>query len=76
MPATLRRQPKADTIRARPRASEPRSLGGREADRGQYKRGDPMEGKPAGVGGDFNPEFRGGANAEIGRGRGFGAPPS
>eukprot|EP00112_Aurelia_sp_Birch-Aquarium-sp1_P010120 Seg2177.2 transcript_id=Seg2177.2/GoldUCD/mRNA.D3Y31 product="40S ribosomal protein S10" pseudo=true protein_id=Seg2177.2/GoldUCD/D3Y31 len=76
VPATLRRQPKADTTRARPRATEPRSPGGREADRDQYRRGGPMEGKPAGPGGDFNPEFRGGANAGIGRGRGFGAPPS
>merc|ERR1712189_109388 len=33
VPATLRRQPKPDTARARPRASEPRSPSGRESDR-------------------------------------------
>merc|ERR1712141_50488 len=73
VPATFKRQPKTDS-RARPRASEPRSPSGREADRDQYRRGG-MESKPAGAGSDFQPEFRG--SAGIGRGRGgFGAPPS
>lgn len=73
VPATLKRQPKTDT-RARPRAAEPRSPSGREADRDQYRRGG-MDAKPAGAGSDFQPEFRG--SAGIGRGRGgFGAPPS
>ena len=55
VPATLKRQPKADT-RARPRAAEPRSPSGREADRDQYRRGG-MDAKPAGAGSDFQPEF-------------------
>ena len=57
VPATLKRQPKSDTARARPRASEPREGGGRDSDRDQYRRGGQMEGKPAGAGADFNPEF-------------------
>eukprot|EP00794_Sanderia_malayensis_P018245 gene18245-20065_t len=77
VPATLRRAPKSESARARPRAAEPRSPSGRESDRDQYRRGQ-MEGKSAGAGADFNPEFRGGAG--IGRGRGssgggFGVPP-
>ena len=55
VPATLKRQPKTDS-RARPRAAEPRSPSGREADRDQYRRGG-MESKPAGAGSDFQPEF-------------------
>eukprot|EP00795_Rhopilema_esculentum_P011649 gene11649-21894_t len=73
VPATLRRQPKADSGRARPRATEPRSPSGRESDREQYRRGGQGEGKASGAGSDFNPEFRG---ASTGIGRGFGPPPS
>ena len=73
VPATLRRQPKADAGRARPRATEPRSPGGRESDREQYRRGGQGEGKASGAGSDFNPEFRG---ASTGIGRGFGPLPS
>ena len=41
-----------------PGPAEPRSPTGREADRDQYRRGGPMEGKPApGAGSDFKPEF-------------------
>ena len=40
-----------------PTATEPRSPGGRESDREQYRRGGQGEGKASGAGSDFNPEF-------------------
>merc|ERR1712136_439031 len=51
--------------------------GGDRGDRDQYRRGGPPAegGEKGGAPSDFKPEFRGGFGG-IGRGQGFGAPPS
>merc|ERR1712142_653965 len=61
------------------KATKPSETAGKSwsGDRDQYRRGGPPAegGEKGGAPSDFKPEFRGGFGG-IGRGQGFGAPPS
>jgi len=79
VPATLRRQARAETARPRPKGPEqPRGPpSGDSADREAYRRGPAPGMEPkGGAGSDFRPEFRAGfGRGRGGGGGGFGAPP-